>query len=60
LSGQSNTASPTVRACKSCDWLSNAFCMALLQGQHNNAVLIHEKGNINLRSTFASIHKENM
>jgi FYVE zinc finger len=26
-------ASLTVRVCKSCDWLSNAFCMALLQGR---------------------------
>lgn len=50
----------TARVCKSCDWLSNAFCMALLQGQHNNAVLIHVSGNINLRCCFADIHKEAM
>jgi hypothetical protein len=53
-------ASLTVRVCKSCDWLSNAFCMALLQGQYENALLIHETGNINLRCTFADIHKEAM
>lgn len=50
----------TVRVCKSCDWLSNAFCMALLQGQKENAIRIHESGNINLRCTFADIHKEAM
>jgi hypothetical protein len=56
-----NIGSPlTVRVCKSCDWLSNAFCMALLQGQHNNAVLLHASGNINLRCCFADIHKEAM
>lgn len=60
LSSQSNTVLLTVRVCKSCDWLSNAFCMALLQGQYNNAVLIYATGNVNLRSTFASIHKEAM
>eukprot|EP00539_Tryblionella_compressa_P012645 CAMPEP_0178826392 /NCGR_PEP_ID=MMETSP0746-20121128/6725_1 /TAXON_ID=913974 /ORGANISM="Nitzschia punctata, Strain CCMP561" /LENGTH=290 /DNA_ID=CAMNT_0020488209 /DNA_START=134 /DNA_END=1007 /DNA_ORIENTATION=+ len=50
----------TVRVCKACDWLSNAFCMALLQGQYDNALLIHGTGNINLRCTFADIHKEAM
>lgn len=60
LGGLFNATSKTVRVCKSCDWLTNAFCMALLQGQFNNAVIIHEKGNINLRSTFADIHQEAM
>mmetsp|Transcript_33589 Transcript_33589/g.79208 ORF Transcript_33589/g.79208 Transcript_33589/m.79208 type:complete len:385 (+) Transcript_33589:122-1276(+) len=60
LGGSMNATSTTVRVCKSCDWLSNAFCMALLQGQHNNAVLIHATGNINLRCAFADIHKEAM
>jgi len=60
VNSQNYVASSTVRVCKSCDWLSNAFCMALLQGQHNNAVLIHASGNINLRCTFAAIHKEAM
>jgi hypothetical protein len=54
----SGAVSSTVRVCKSCDWLSNAFCMSLLQGQYDNALLIHESGNLNLRCTFADIHKE--
>jgi len=58
--GKKYAPSSTVRVCKSCDWLSNAFCMALLQGQHNNAVLIHAAGNINLRCNFADIQKESM
>lgn len=60
LSGQHYAPSSTVKVCKSCHWQSNAFCMALLQGQHNNAVLIHAKGNVNLRCTFADIQKEAM
>lgn len=60
LNGQNYNPSSTVRVCKSCDWLGNAFCMALLQGQHNDAVLIHATGNVNLRCTFADIHKEAM
>lgn len=60
LRGQSYVSSSTVRVCKSCAWQSNAFCMALLQGQHNNAVLIHAKGNVNLRCAFADIQKEAM
>ena len=60
LGGQRNALTSTVKVCKSCDWLSNAFCMALLQGQHNNAVLIHATGNINVRCTFADINKEAM
>jgi hypothetical protein len=53
-------ASLTVRACKSCDWLSNAFCMALLQGKYEHAVKFHATGNVNLRSNFADIQKEAM
>lgn len=36
-------ASPatTLRVCKSCDWLSNAFCLALLQGRYADALEIH-------------------
>jgi hypothetical protein len=60
LSRDPSVAALTVRVCKSCDWLSNAFCMALLQGQKENAIRIHETGNINLRCTFADIHKEAM
>mmetsp|Transcript_7015 Transcript_7015/g.10759 ORF Transcript_7015/g.10759 Transcript_7015/m.10759 type:complete len:360 (-) Transcript_7015:329-1408(-) len=50
----------TVRVCKSCDWLSNAFCMSLLHGKYENALLYYGTGNVNLRCTFADIHKEAM
>jgi len=56
-----NTAqSLTVRACKSCDWLSNAFCMALIQGNYDDAVKLYETGNVNLRTCFADINGEAM
>lgn len=51
---------PKVRVCKSCDWLSNAFCMSLLRGQSNDAFALYETGNINLRCTFADINGEAM
>lgn len=50
----------TMRVCKSCDWLSNAFCMALLEGKMDFAVQLVETGNVNLRSTFANINREAM
>lgn len=53
-------ASLTVRVCKSCNWLSNAFCMALLQGNYEQAMSIHGTGNVNLRTSFADIKKEAM
>jgi hypothetical protein len=31
-----------VRVCKSCDWLSNAFCMALIQGRYQDALIFHD------------------
>lgn len=49
-----------VRVCKSCDWLSNAFCLSLLQGRHGDALDLFETGNINLRTCFADIHREAM
>lgn len=55
-----NNRSLTVRVCTSCDWLSNAFCMALLQGNTTSAIAIQETGNVNLRSTFANINREAM
>jgi len=30
-----------LRVCRACDWLSNAFCMALLQGRYEDAIRIH-------------------
>lgn len=53
-------AAMTVRVCKSCDWLSNAFCLALLRGSLEDALRFHSTGNINLRCTFADISKEAM
>lgn len=50
----------TVRVCKSCDWLSNAFCMALLRGSYHDALRFHATGNVNLRCTFADISREAM
>lgn len=56
----STVSSLTVRVCRSCDWLSNSFCMALLLGRSNDASALYDTGNVNLRSTFAHIHKEAM
>lgn len=39
-SGGTATVS-SVRVCKSCDWLSNAFCLALLQGRYQDALTLH-------------------
>jgi hypothetical protein len=50
----------TVRVCKSCDWLSNAFCMALLRGSYHDATRFNATGNVNLRCTFADISREAM
>ena len=50
----------TVRVCKSCDWLSNAFCMALLKGSYEDATRLESSGNVNLRCTFADISREAM
>jgi len=39
----------TVRVCKSCDWLSNAFCLSLLQGRYEDALVIHGTVRIDVR-----------
>lgn len=31
-----------IRTCKACDWLSNAFCMALLQGRREDVKILYE------------------
>jgi hypothetical protein len=49
-----------VSVCKSCDWLSNAFCMALLQGRVQDVQQIYQTGNVNLRTSFADIRREAM
>lgn len=38
----SSSAALTQRVCRSCDWLSNAFCMALLKGQFADARTLFE------------------
>mmetsp|Transcript_1133 Transcript_1133/g.2114 ORF Transcript_1133/g.2114 Transcript_1133/m.2114 type:complete len:393 (+) Transcript_1133:1-1179(+) len=50
----------TVRVCKHCDWLSNAFCMALLQGKYQDALVLYDTQNVNLRSSFGLIKHEAM
>eukprot|EP00934_Nitzschia_sp_Nitz4_P009301 Nitzschia sp. Nitz4//scaffold8_size234185//122120//123455//NITZ4_001267-RA/size234185-augustus-gene-0.268-mRNA-1//-1//CDS//3329559836//9291//frame0 len=55
-----NLTALTVRVCKSCDWLSNAFCLSLLRGNYSDAVLLNDTGNVNLHCTFADISKEAM
>ena len=47
-----------VTICKSCNWLSNAFREALLDGDEGQAKALHSTGNINLRSPFANQKNE--
>jgi hypothetical protein len=56
----SSTQALTVRVCKNCDWLSNAFCISLLQGKFEAVQKLHRTGNLNLRSSFADINGEAM
>jgi len=42
----------TVKVCKSCDWLSNAFCLSLLQGRYQDALTIHETVRFSLLSAM--------
>lgn len=49
-----------VRVCRPCDWLSNAFCIALLKGRLDDVKALCAKGNVNMRSTFADINGEAM
>lgn len=44
-----NQLSTYIRICKSCDWLSNAFCMSLLQGRKRDAILLFETVRISVR-----------
>ena len=60
LGVKAGTTALTIRVCKSCDWLSNAFCLALLQGDFAAAKKFEQTGNVNLRCSFADIHKEAM
>jgi FYVE zinc finger len=47
-----------VNACKSCEWLSNSFRLALLEGNHDRAVSLHSTGNVNLHTPFANVKGE--
>jgi FYVE zinc finger len=47
-----------VHACLSCNWLSNSFRLALLEGNHDRAVALHSTGNLNLHSPFANVKGE--
>ena len=38
----SSTPALTVRVCRSCDWLSNAFCLALLEGRYHDALTLYD------------------
>ena len=49
-----------VRCCSSCQWLSHAFCFALLKGRYQDATQIYDTGNVNLRTSFADIRGESM
>eukprot|EP00567_Pseudictyota_dubia_P003399 CAMPEP_0197435478 /NCGR_PEP_ID=MMETSP1175-20131217/3058_1 /TAXON_ID=1003142 /ORGANISM="Triceratium dubium, Strain CCMP147" /LENGTH=399 /DNA_ID=CAMNT_0042964523 /DNA_START=100 /DNA_END=1300 /DNA_ORIENTATION=+ len=55
-----NESPHSVRVCKSCDWLGNAFCIALLRGRLDDAKALHATGNVNLRSTYPDIRGEAM
>jgi hypothetical protein len=47
-----------VNACKSCDWLSISFRLALLEGDHDRAVSLYSTGNVNLHTPFANVKGE--
>jgi hypothetical protein len=42
MAATATTPKRVVRVCKSCDWLSNAFCMALIQGRYQDALILHD------------------
>jgi len=47
-----------INACLSCDWLSKSFRVALLEGDLDKAVAIHQTGNVNLHTPFANVKGE--
>lgn len=47
-----------VNICKSCDWLCSAFRMAMLDGNLEQAVIIHSTNNVNLVTPFANVKGE--
>ncbi|GKZ01183.1 hypothetical protein MPSEU_001069700 [Mayamaea pseudoterrestris] len=50
--------SGSLNVCKSCDWLCNAFRLALLEGDFDQAVALVETGNININSPFGNVKGE--
>lgn len=48
----------SVNVCLSCDWLSNNFRLALLEGNQDKAVAIYSTGNINLHAPFGNVKGE--
>ena len=38
----SSSSRTVVRVCQACDWLSNAFCLSLLQGRYADAVEVYQ------------------
>jgi hypothetical protein len=52
-------ATNTVLVCKSCDWLSNAFCMSLLQGRYRDALTLYEtvSGNVFCCEIFSETYR---
>lgn len=47
-----------VNACRSCDWLSTSFRLALLRGDHDRAISLFSTGNVNLHTPFANVKGE--
>lgn len=48
----------SVNICKSCDWLSTAFRLALLEGNFDKAVALCATSNVNLNTPFANVKGE--
>lgn len=48
----------SVNICRSCDWLSSNFRLALLKGSQDRAVALHATGNINLHAPFGNVKGE--
>lgn len=48
----------SINVCPPCDWLSNAFRLALLEGNQDKAVALHATGNINLHAPFGNVKGE--
>ena len=47
-----------VHVCRSCDWLSTSFRVALLEGDLDQSVAIHGIGNVNLHTPFCNVKGE--